>query len=87
MTQIVAPNSPRVSVAITGARLTSDVKTVTTSSLERLLGIRIDPTGRSYNSVAESRLSRSAVPTGGTWYSGSCRMASFLKLTNTLDSS
>ena len=44
MTQIAAPNSPRVPVAIIGARLTSDVKTVTTSSLERLLGIRIDLT-------------------------------------------
>ena len=38
VTQIAAPNSPRVPVAIIGARLTSDVKTVTTSSLERLLG-------------------------------------------------
>lgn len=44
-TQIAAPNSPRLQVAITGARLTSDVKMVTTSSLERLLGIRIDLTG------------------------------------------
>lgn len=41
--------------------------------------------GRSYNSVAESRLSSSAVPSGGTWYSGSCRMSSFVKFTNTLD--
>ena len=45
VTQIAASNSPRLRVAITGARLTSDVKTVTTSFLERLLGIRIDLTG------------------------------------------
>lgn len=44
VTQIAAPNSPRVPVAITWARLTSDVKTVTTSSLEGVLGIRIDLT-------------------------------------------
>jgi hypothetical protein len=44
MTQIAAPNSPRVPVAITWARPTPDVKTVTTSSLERLLGMRIDLT-------------------------------------------
>src|ERR1700740_1426916 len=42
VTQIAAPNSPRLQIAITGARLTSDVKTVTTFSLERLLGIGID---------------------------------------------
>jgi DNA-3-methyladenine glycosylase II len=44
VTQIAAPNSPRLQVAITGARLTSDVKIATTSSLERLLGVRIDLT-------------------------------------------
>ena len=44
VTQIAESNSPRLRVAITGARLTSDVKTVTTSFLERLLGIRIDLT-------------------------------------------
>jgi DNA-3-methyladenine glycosylase II len=44
VTQIAAPNAPRLQVAITGARLTSEVKIVTTSSLERLLGIRIDLT-------------------------------------------
>ena len=44
VTQIAAPNSPRLQVAITGARLTSEVKIVTASSLERLLGIRIDLT-------------------------------------------
>jgi DNA-3-methyladenine glycosylase II len=44
VTQIAASNSPRLQVAITGARLTSDAKTVTTSFLERLLGIRIDLT-------------------------------------------
>jgi hypothetical protein len=44
VTQIAAPNSPRLQVAITGARLTSDVKIATTSSLERLLGVRVDLT-------------------------------------------
>jgi len=42
VTQIAAPNSPRLRIAITGARLTSDMKAVITSSLERLLGIGID---------------------------------------------
>ncbi|HET9374394.1 MAG TPA: AlkA N-terminal domain-containing protein, partial [Chthoniobacterales bacterium] len=44
VTQIAPPNSPRLQVAITGARLTSDVKIATTSSLERLLGVRVDLT-------------------------------------------
>jgi hypothetical protein len=38
---IAAPNSPRVPVAITGARLTSDVKTVTTSSQQMSLTLGI----------------------------------------------
>jgi DNA-3-methyladenine glycosylase II len=44
VTEIAAPNSPRLRIAVTGARLTCDVKTVTTSSLERLLGVWIDLT-------------------------------------------
>jgi DNA-3-methyladenine glycosylase II len=44
VTQIAAPDSPRLRVTIAGTRLTSDAKVVTTSFLERLLGIWIDLT-------------------------------------------